>query len=348
MNNVPLLLEELKMKYKGISIHKNKTCATWYTRFRKNGRTYYISARTQQECYIKLKKVYKEVSSADDKTQIVLSAWINQWYTLYKTELRARTQQELRYMIEKIPQNLKNLKVANIDALQLKLYIDSLNGQRFKQKMYTILNDVFDKAVKNSLITSNPLQLIKKPAWKAKEKQALTLTEENLLCKKLVGHKELYIFAIAVLQGLRPGELLALEYKDIDFSNMTIKINKSLDKHTSDLMTKNVYSNRVIPLFKKTFEIIKDLDLTLPGRIVKSDASKLNEQLNNLMSDIIDYKITLYNLRHTFVTRLSENNVPEHVIQAWCGHSKGSKVTKETYTHLSREIENKYINILNS
>ena len=38
------------MKYQGITIHKNKKCNTWYTRFRKNGTQIYISARTQKEC----------------------------------------------------------------------------------------------------------------------------------------------------------------------------------------------------------------------------------------------------------------------------------------------------------
>ena len=45
-----------QMKLQGITIHKNKKCNTWYTRFRKDGIQHYISDKTQQGCYDKLKK----------------------------------------------------------------------------------------------------------------------------------------------------------------------------------------------------------------------------------------------------------------------------------------------------
>ena len=44
------------MKIQGITIHKNKKCNTWFTRYRKDGKQYYISAKTQKECYNLLKE----------------------------------------------------------------------------------------------------------------------------------------------------------------------------------------------------------------------------------------------------------------------------------------------------
>lgn len=46
----------VKMKYRNVSIIKHKNCNTWYARFRCNGKQHYISAKTQQDCYDKLKK----------------------------------------------------------------------------------------------------------------------------------------------------------------------------------------------------------------------------------------------------------------------------------------------------
>lgn len=43
------------MKYKGLTIQKRKDCNSWYTRYRKNGKQFFISGKTQQECYDKLK-----------------------------------------------------------------------------------------------------------------------------------------------------------------------------------------------------------------------------------------------------------------------------------------------------
>ena len=44
-----LLQEELEMKYQGITIHKNKNCDTWYTRYRVGGKQYYISGRASSK-----------------------------------------------------------------------------------------------------------------------------------------------------------------------------------------------------------------------------------------------------------------------------------------------------------
>ena len=52
-------------------------------------------------------------------------------------------------------------------------------------------------------------------------------------------------------------------------------------------------------------------------------------------------------MRFTFITRCQEQNIPEFVIQAWCGHQIGSKVTKQVYTKYKASDNSKYINIFN-
>ena len=128
---------------------------------------------------------------------------------------------------------------------------------------------------------------------------------------------------------------------------MTISITKAIDESTDDTNVKNQYSYRTIPLFKKTYEIIKNIDTSSSTRFAKHSVNVTNDKLKGLTKDITKHKITLYNLRHTFITRLGDNNVPEHIIQRWAGHQIGSKVTKTVYTHISKETENKYIDILN-
>ena len=89
------------------------------------------------------------------------------------------------------------------------------------------------------------------------------------------------------------------------------------------------------------------MDTTSKERLVTENEKTINRKLRELTQDITEEKISLYNLRHTFITRLADNNVPEHLIQHWAGQRIGSRVTKEVYTHVSKETEHKYINILN-
>ena len=335
------------MKYKGITIFKQKNYSTWYARPRINGKQIFVSAKTQIACYNKVKKLFIEQKSNNTTKIITLGNWIKDWFIIYKQELRERTKLDINYIIEKIPNKTKETNIKDISTIEIKNLIDSANGERTKQKLYTILNDIFDKAVKNNKLTTNPLANINKPKYQAKEKYVLNLEEEQKLINIAKQNKDYYIFAIAILQGLRPGELLALQNNDIDLINKTININKSIDSKTTDTKTKNKFSNRIIPIFNKTYEILKNIDTTKEERLTKENENTINEILQNITKNITKEKITLYNLRHTFITRMQDNKIPEHLIQKWCGHSKGSKITKETYTHVIEETEIKYINILN-
>ena len=335
------------MKYQNKTIIQSRGCKTWHTRYRYNGKQYTISGKTQQEVYNKLKLALKNIAVDEDIKHYTLKYWIEKWKRLYKTNLRERSIMDLDYYLKKLPTTLLKKEMRFISSIEIGEYVNTITGTRQKQKVYTILNDLFDKAVKNEVITRNPLVVIEKPKFVAKEKYALTLEEENKLCEKIKGNQDLYIYAIALLQGLRPGELFALEYKDINFETMTITIDKAIDNKSFDEEVKNQYSIRTIPLFKKTYEIIKDLNTSSSERLVNENENTINRRLKELTKDITNEKISLYNLRHTFITRLSDNNVPEHIIQRWAGQRIGSRVTKQVYTHVSKETEHKYINILN-
>lgn len=333
------------MKYQNITIFKNKNANTWYARYRFEGAQHYISGKTQQIVYDRLKVALSKNKAKTNR--YTLKSWIEKWYQLYKQKLRERSLIDLKKITYKVPAHLIKKDIRFITSIDLSEHLASIKSNRVRAKTYTVLNDVFDKALKNDVITKNPFNVIDKPKYKPEERYALSESEENLLLDKIKGHNEFYIFAIAVLQGLRPGELVALEYSDLDFENMTISITKSIDELTDDIDVKNEYSNRTIPLFSKTYEIIKDIKPAPNGRLTTHNASTLNDKLKVLVGDITKEKITLYNLRHTFITRLGDKNVPEHIIQTWAGQQIGSTVTKGTYTHVSKETEIKYINILN-
>ena len=51
--------EIIDMKYQNKTIHQNINCKTWYTRYRENGKQYYVSGKTQQEVLSKLKTKLK-------------------------------------------------------------------------------------------------------------------------------------------------------------------------------------------------------------------------------------------------------------------------------------------------
>lgn len=342
------------MKYQGITIHRHKTCKTWYARYRKNGKQCYVSAKTQQECYDKLKVALKQKSKqevkrlAEPKKKNVMTfiEWFNVWLKTYKIgKVKNTTIIDYQGILKNITY-LHNLSLPDIKEIDINNSLNSIVKLRAKQKAYELINSLLSKALKNNLIQTNPLT-DEKPTYKRKHGTSLSFEDQQKL--ENANNRDYFIFKIAMLQGLRKGEVLALTLNDFDFDNNKLQINKSLNAENKIDSTKNTYSNRIVPLFKRTIECIKALKLKSNEKRIFDITQK---QCDNLFQKMklelnLNQNYTIHSLRHTFITNLQEKNIPLHIIQSWVGHNIGSKVTNEIYTHTRSEIELKYFNLVN-
>ncbi|MCR4813275.1 MAG: site-specific integrase [Lachnospiraceae bacterium] len=179
-------------------------------------------------------------------------------------------------------------------------------------------------------------------------------------------------FTLAIYSGARRGELIALTWKDIDFENRTISINKAF-AHTQaqgQLLkeTKTTAGNRVLDLPSKCFEMLstwkdeeKKLSMILGSKwegyrgdnfdenfvfiqvdngkamyldTVTSKFKKVIKQYNDNCTDEKDKlpDIHLHDLRHTCASILIANNTPITKVSEHLGHSRTS-VTLDIYSH---------------
>lgn len=347
-NKVPQLLEEeLEMTYKGIKIHKTKNCATWYTRFRKNGKQHYISARTQKECLELLKKRLNEKDEFDYNTT-TLTEWITIWLNTYKkNKVRESTFNAIQYLIKNhFKGTIFKKKLTDIRPIEIETYLNELKFDRVKENAYVYLKDAFNKALNNGIIRNNPLNTINKPTHEKAVKKALTIDEQAKFEEKCLSDEKYYLLLVCLWEGLRLGELRALEKADLDFINRKITINKSINDVGSENLTKNKYSNRVIPMFEKTYNLLINYN-SKTNRLFYHTKNYISKILNEVLNELKIENITMHSLRHTFITRCQEKNIPLYIIQNWVGHVQGSTVTSKIYTHIQNEAELQYIHIVN-
>jgi len=340
------------MKFQGKTIQKNKNSDTWYTRYRLNGKQYYISAKTQKDCYNKLKKALNiadkqiiSIPAIKKENTLTLIEWYNQWLMLYKSKRKESTIRGYKTSLNNLKPILdKNIKLITIeDVLNI---LNSNNAERQKQKDYELLNSLFKKALDHEKIDKNIMTKIDKPEHIKKNGKALTHNEEEKFineCKK-IKYGDFYL--VALYQGLRKGECLGITGKDIDFENNTLNIDKAINIHNKFDTTKNIVSVRKMPLFEKTKEILLKYK-NIESRIFDISYHRIDDHTKNLKESLgFDFSIKF--LRYTFITRCQEQNIPEFITQSWCGHRIGSKVTRSVYTKYNAEDNNKYINILNN
>ena len=138
------------IKFKGLTIRKNKNCNSYYTRYRENGIQHYISAKTQQACLKLLKeKLNYTKEQKIHKTYTTFEEWYNQWFDLFKKDkVKSATITAYKSLLKHIPDKIKKADIKKITSLDIQTLLNNIQGERTKQKLYEFLNDIFTKAEK--------------------------------------------------------------------------------------------------------------------------------------------------------------------------------------------------------
>lgn len=200
------------------------------------------------------------------------------------------------------------------------------------------LRGVFDKAIELRLITpaENPMAMIKNKKVQSGLPDPFTRDEMNALLnwldKNLTDKDHFYYwyFEVAFWTGCRPSELYALRWKDIDWFNESIIINKSRVRGVEKQVTKThtvreVYLN---DRSKRALEALDAMKLSDDYVMICPETSQpfYNEKPAR-MRLIEAMKATrvrhrpAYNARHTYATMLLMSDVNPVFVANQLGHS---------------------------
>lgn len=358
-NSINIAQKELAtMQYNHKTITKVLNRDLWALRYRKDGKQKTVYGKTQKNCIENYKKILKQKTipktiEAPKEPPKPKTYTLKEWYEKFKELYKVNKVKDTT--IEKNDGEFKHLKALHnvyINELTIMQVIETFNkmkdGSR-KRNTFILLKSMLEKAKINDLVSTNFMQKIDKPKYKAPERIALNKTQEQKFVKLCEQNKYGNFYLICLYQGLRRGECRGLRVNDIDLKNNTLTIDESFNIHTKRTNTKNEQSNRTMPIFEKSKKFLKELvkDKKAKDFIFPYDVDKLNSELKEIVKGFKFKKFTLHNLRHTFITRCQELNIPLYVIQSWVGHEKGSVVTTKIYTHLTQETNLKYAEIVN-
>ncbi len=164
----------------------------------------------------------------------------------------------------------------------------------------SILKQSFKQALLLKLITDNPTIYLRYPTLAEKEVTAFSRRKQQIIenyCLKSTKNNYLSII-ICLYTGVRIGELLALTWDDIDFSNQIMKINKTayfVNGKTYIDSPKTKSSNRMISLSKRMIAILK--------RMKKGCNSK------HLISTRTDKIVSIRSYQRTFASILNKCHI---------------------------------------
>lgn len=229
-----------------------------------------------------------------------------------------------------------------ITRLDIKKYLNSLDMKSVSKKTYlSCLKEIFELAVDDEVITTNPALNIKLRQDAREEIKYYSKEEVIRLLDTSTGVIKAYL-EIAFNTGMRVGEILGLQLADFrDDGYIHIKRTRTKGTigtgKTDNAIRKVPYASYILEEVKKVQP--KD-NIFIFGRI--DDASLLRSQWRDacLTADVPKYK--LYSTRHTFATlMMRENIVSINELAGLLGHSS-PKVTLEYYASVIQAKEIKF------
>jgi len=305
------------------------------------------------------------------KKKLTLDEFSNKYFVIYKDSVRTHVYTKnyrhfnnhiKPYFGEYLLNDITPLELEQWQQKQLKLYKPNT-----VTKYRSILFSIFDKALQNDLIRFNPLTRVKSPITIKRKIKTLTIKEDDNVepftikeMKEILGNAKgnlYYVIFLMFHTGIRPGELIALTWKDIDFEKKRILIEKTIvNGKVGDVKTQA--SVRYIDILPQLEVKLKELYLETGNynNLFISHVKKpfyshdiLNLRFKELLEKINIKERTLYNLRHTFASHMI-SNIQNGIDILWVsnmlGH-KNSSITLKVYAKYIKdedEIRIKKIN----
>ena len=339
---------------------------------------------TKKEAEVELAKFVTEVQNGlvIDGKSLKFSEFVEVWKRDYGSkELAPTTYKRYCRMLEtRILPYFGHFYINKIRPTDIMKFYDLLekdtqlvrkkgnNGSKTKNPLsgktilehHRLLRAMLHRAVYWQLIVSNPAERVqppraKKPKRRSYDDEQTKILLENL--EKLTVEDTKYKVAIilTIFTGVRLGELMGLEWQDVDFRNGIISINRS-SQYLSDMgvftkVPKTESSIREIAIPEFIISLLEEYKLwyedqkSLYGELwtnsdrlfVQADGkpmhpSSISKWFIKYVSTIGLPVINFHGLRHTNASLLVAQNVDIAVVSARLGHAQIS-TTLDFYVH---------------
>ena len=212
-----------------------------------------VLGKTQAEVKEKLAKAVAEAESVDVRRadEYTLGTWLQTWYELYaKPHLRFSTAEYYRRGIElHIVPRIGDIPLKKLTGRDLQwLYKDLQEHGRLREAqkgkqpglsdstirgIHTMLHNALDRAVKERLIVRNPADDCIPPKIPKHEMRILLPEQIKSYLTAADQRGVLPMFYLELISGLRKGELVALQWSDLDIENKTISVSKQAGRNSA-------------------------------------------------------------------------------------------------------------------
>lgn len=306
--------------------------------------------------------------------KILYSKVLSNWLAIKKDKIKEQSYIKYQNLIEtNIVKTLGQVEFKYLNESKINNFFNSDTISKLSLSTQRTLIYIIKNSIQYGVLIGlrNPLNNIDIRIKKPKAKITYLTKKEQIILENYLRNKEdirdLGIL-ICLYTGIRLGEICGLKWKDIDFVNQSLSINRTVQRiKNSDVnatsKTKKIISSpksdsskRTIPIPKFLLDLIYkfktgDENYILTNSSSFKDTRVYEKYLENVLKRCGIRNLNFHTLRHTFATRSIESGMDIKTLSEILGHSS-YHITLDVYVHSTIEqkrncIDN-LVNYINS
>lgn len=317
-----------------------------------------VRGKTKTEVKNKLRDKHKELDAGvRTPANYTIEQCIEDWLASL-TSQSEKTRENYRMMAAHIIRLLGRKKIAELKAMEVQAALTKLaktHSTRTVKLCRMVLVRSIRQAQINDLAVRNVAELIETPTGQAgRRSSAFTLEQSITLLQTARSYRLWPYVALSLLGGVRTEEARALHWSEVDLAEGTVAVYRA-ERVTGD--TKTEKSRRVLETPEIAVQALRDLILKQSAD--RQKAGKAWQENDLVFCTSIGTPLDAHNvlrsfkritkaaglgtdwtpreLRHTFVSLLSDSGVSIEQIADAVGHSS-SRTTESVYRHQIRPV----------
>lgn len=318
-------------------------------------------ARKELEHLRRLKEAGSRALTDRQSTEQYLDHWLTE---IKPTQVRARSLATYSVLLRTHAYPIiGHIMLTKLRAEHIQRVVNAVAKERSAttaQYVLTLLRMALEDAYRRDMVVKNVAKAITPPRGQAPERRALTAQQARQLLEAAAGTEEEGVYWIALLTGMRQGEILGLRWQDVDLEAGTVDVRWSLQGVVAGVpqfgQPKTKSSQRLLYLHDVLVDVLHEQQrkqaqwqrlakiggkawvdfglvfTTVQGGAITAEA--LRGRFQRLLKKAGLPEIHFHDTRHSCQTLLADLGVPERTSMDMLGHTD-VKTTRMVYTHTS-------------
>lgn len=298
---------------------------------------------------------------------LTVGEYLDEWFEVKRTQVKSSTEQLYLDTIAIIKgrfgaTRLTRLEVAAIDTWIAEMTAAGLKALTIKRRV-GVLRTALKAAVKRRYIHENPTDLATLPKADRKEIVPPTNVEVALIrAESLAQSEDFGVFVhLAVATGARRGELLALQWSDVDFETSMLTINKAIGRGVKykEIVTSTKTGNvRRLSLDPQTVKVLHEYREATRHKILSDSDFIFTRDDGTLwktafvtyqwkrVRESLGLSTRFHDLRHFHATYLLSSGADLPTLAKRLGHAGGGRTTLAVYAHWVHENDRRFADVI--